>query len=157
MCNTQNQILENFGGEIENCLGTIFANIDDDEGASPIVQTSTYLDPGDTHVEHFLSLHQDHFTIFSMNADSLHAKHVHLQIFIDNLLTKSLHFSALCFQEAHISSTTKVTNVDLPGYELIPQPLVCSSKGGLAIYLHRNFVYLQRTIQKIKNMGRAVC
>ena len=139
MYSTQNEILNNFGGVIDNCLGTTFANIDDDEGVSPLVQTSTYLDPCDSHVEKFLTTHQDHFTIFSMNADSLHAKHAQLLIFIDSLLQKGFHFSAICIQEARITSTTNCKPLNLPQYELIPEPQVCSTKGGLVTYLHQDF------------------
>ena len=97
MARTESEILKNFGGDIENCLGTTFStNDDDEEESSPLIQTSTFLDVNDDEIEQFLSRHKDHFTLFSMNADSLHAKHSYLQISVEKLLVKGLFFSAIC-------------------------------------------------------------
>ena len=145
MDKTESEILSNFGGEVNNCLDTIFSNIDDDAEASPFIQTSTFLDANDTDIESFFGKHANHFTLFSMNADSLHAKHAHLRIFVDRLLTKGMFFSAICIQEARIHKNTNCKMLDLPKYNLIPKPSVCSKKGGLAIYLHQDFFSFDRT------------
>ena len=150
MDRTQKEILSNFGGEIDNCLGTIFANTDEDDESSPLIQLSTFLDANSAEVEKFLRHHENNFTIFSMNADSLHAKHSELLIFVDALLAKGLHFSAICIQEARINKDTNCKTLDLPQYEMIPEPFVCSTKGGLAIYLYQNFFHLNRTKELYK-------
>ena len=85
MDKSKEEILKNYGGDVENCLESVFSNIDDEE-ASPFIQTSTFLDADDEEVELFFQRHANNFTIFSMNADSLDAKHAHLQIFVDKFL-----------------------------------------------------------------------
>ena len=137
-------ILDNYGGESENCLNSIFSNTDDDE-AAPFIQTSTFLNADDSDVENFFIRHQNNFRIFSMNADSLHAKHAQLQIFVDKFLQKNMYFSAICIQEARINSTTDCKVLDLPQYKLIPQPYSVSTKGILVIYLHKDFDSYGRT------------
>ena len=120
MSKTQEDILNNFGGQIENCLDTVFSSFDDDNEAAPLVQTSTFLDANDAEVEMFFKRHQNHFKIFSLNADSLHAKHAQLQIFVDNYLQKGMYFSAICVQEARINKHTNCKVLNLSQYELIP-------------------------------------
>ena len=112
MDKTESEILNNFGGEVNNCLDTIFSNIDDDAEASPFIQTSTFLDANDADIESFFGKHANHFTLFSMNADSPHAKHAHLRIFVDRLLTKGMFFSAICIQEACIHKNTKIQTAE---------------------------------------------
>ena len=144
---TKEDLLSNYGGEIENCL--VFSSIDDDE-ASPLIQNSTFLDADDSEVENFFTRHKNKFLIFSMNADSLHAKHAYLQLFVEKFLQKDMHFSAICLQEARINVNTDCKPLDLPQYELIPQPQTVSTKGGLAIYLHQDFSPYDRTKDLMK-------
>ena len=42
MDKSKEEILRNYGGDVENCLESVFSNIDDEE-ASPFIQTSTFL------------------------------------------------------------------------------------------------------------------
>ena len=149
MARNKEELLSNFGGVIDNCLDTVFSNLDEDE-ASPLIQTSTFLNANDVDVENFFKRHQSNFTIFSMNADSLHAKHAHLQLFVESFLQKNFYFSAICIQEARINKYTDCKPLDLPQYELIPQPQTVSSKGGLVIYLHQDFTHHDRTKELLK-------
>ncbi len=48
-------------------------------------------------------------------------------------------FSAICIQESWLSEGDDTSLIQLEGYECIPQGKLCSSKGGLIIYLHKNF------------------
>ena len=41
MARNKEELLSNFGGVIDNCLDTVFSNLDEDE-ASPLIQTSTF-------------------------------------------------------------------------------------------------------------------
>ena len=137
-------ILSQYGGSATNCLGTIFSNIEEDEtiDSSPICQHSVYLDSSS--VECFLKTNRDRFSIFSMNVDSLHKKHPHISIFVEDLLSRNLFFSALTFQEARITKDTDCTTLNIPNYRLIPSPKVCSEKGGLVTYLHVSFTGIER-------------
>ncbi len=48
-------------------------------------------------------------------------------------------FSAICVQERWLLEGDDTSLIQLDGYECIPQGKVCSTKGGLIIYLHENF------------------
>ena len=72
MCRlNENDVLENYGGAIQNSLETIFTNVQDDDegGSSPITQHSTFLNPYDPDIEKFLEFNQDNFTVYSQNID----------------------------------------------------------------------------------------
>ena len=143
----KNDVLEHFGGSIQNSLETIFTNAQDNDegGSSPMTQHSTFLNPYDPDVEKFLEFNQGNFTVFSQNIDSLHAKHAELEIFTDNLATKNLFFSCLCFQEARINDKTDTDPLRLANYNLIPMSQQASKKGGLVIYLHTDYFHVERT------------
>ena len=135
-----NEILENYGGPATNCLETIFSNVDNDETSPAIFcQKSSYLDPNDKAIESFLKENSGNFTVLSLNADSLHKKHIQLSIFVELLLNKGLFFSAIAIQECRITDKTNCNPLDIPQYKLEPMGQVCSKKGGLVIYLHDNF------------------
>ena len=153
MAKSKTDILNNYGGVNENCLDSIFSNTDDDE-AVPFIQTSTFLDADDAEIANFFNRHQNNFKIFSMNADSLHAKHAQLQIFVDRFLQKNMYFSAICIQEARINTTTDCKVLDLPQYKLNPQPYSVSTKGGLVIYLHKDFDCYDRTHELLKKKSK---
>ena len=147
MCRlNENDVLENYGGAIQNSLETIFTNVQDDDegGSSPITQHSTFLNPYDPDIEKFLEFNQDNFTVYSQNIDSLHAKHAELQIFVENLATKNMFFSCLCFQEARITEKTDTDPLKLDHYNLITRSQQVSKKGGLAIYLHSSYFHVER-------------
>ena len=143
----KNDVLEHFGGSIQNSLETIFTNAQDNDegGSSPMTQHSTFLNPYDPDVEKFLEFNQGNFTVFSQNIDSLHAKHAELEIFTDNLATKNLFFSCLCFQEARINDKTDTDPLRLANYNLISMSQQASKKGGLVIYLHTDYFHVERT------------
>ncbi len=64
-----------------------------------------------------------------------------MNIFIHNLKKKQFEFSVICIQESWHSDRDTIDHLKLENYELIPQGKSCSSKRGLAIYLHKIFEY----------------
>ena len=103
MCRlNKKQVLEHYGGEVQHSVDSIFANLSNgaDEGSSgPAPQLSSYLNPYDEDVEKFLKFNQDNLTIFSMNTDSLHAKHTEIQIFVEQLHKKHVFFIYCAFRK----------------------------------------------------------
>ena len=98
----EEEILENYGGFISNNLETIFANIDDNEAttATPLNQFSTFLNPFDADIENFLKQNENNFTVYSLNANSLHQKHTHLAIFVEKLLPKKPYFFSYLYSRS---------------------------------------------------------
>ncbi len=51
-------------------------------------------------------------------------------------------FSDISIQESCLSECDDLSLIQLDGYKCIPQGKICSSNGGLIIYLHDNFKYI---------------
>ncbi len=81
------------------------------------------------------------FSIFSTNIQSIKSKFDELKIFIEHIGTLGIGFSAICTQESTISEGDDLSQLQLKGYNLVPQGKSCTAKGGLIIYSHEQFKY----------------
>ncbi len=81
------------------------------------------------------------FSILNTNIQSIRAKFSELKIFVETLQEICFSFSAICVQESWLSENEDTSQLQLKGYECIPQAKSCSSKGGLIIYLDKKFDY----------------
>ncbi len=79
------------------------------------------------------------FSILSINIQSIKAKFSELKIFVETLQEVGFSFSAICVQENWLSENEDTSQLQLKGYECIPQGKSCSSEGGLIIYLDEMF------------------
>ena len=93
-------------------------------------------------------LKENKFNIFSLNIQSIRAKLNEFQILLSQLKLKNFEFSAICFQETWLMDEAYLSLLQLPCYTLISQSTICSSHGGLAIYLHDTFNYTLLPIYK---------
>ena len=59
-----------------------------------------------------------------------------LQIIINELKQHQFEFSAICLQETWLSDDSDLRLIQIPGYTMISQGSICTSHGGLAIYLN---------------------
>ena len=96
----------------------------------------------------FVLKEKNKFNIFSLNIQSIRAKFDEFQILLSELKLKNFKFGAICFQETWLMDETDISLLQLPGYTLISQSTICSSHGGLAIYLHDTFNYTLLPIYK---------
>ncbi len=80
------------------------------------------------------------FSIFSTNIQSINAKIDELRIFIEKFKKINYQFSAICVQESWLAEID-MSQIQLEGYQCMPQGKSCSSKGGLIIYLSNKFEY----------------
>ncbi len=67
--------------------------------------------------------------------------HSELEMFMHKLREKCFEFSAICIQESWLSTQDNYEQMNITGYDLIPQGKSCSAKGVLIIYLHDTFRY----------------
>ncbi len=81
------------------------------------------------------------FSILSTNIQSIRAKFIEFKIFVETLQELGFSFSAICVQESWLSVNEDNSQLQLKGYECIPQGKSCSSKTGLIIYLDKNLDY----------------
>ena len=82
---------------------------------------------------------EKHFTVLSLNCQSLNAKLDALVVFIEELRLHHFEFSAICLQETWLSENSDLSVFQLHNYTCISQSKYCSNHGGLIIYLHQNF------------------
>ncbi len=112
---------------------------DNDLNCTQIITHSSYYDS--EKLTTTLQACKNRFTIFSTNIQSINAKIDELRLFIESLKIFNFMFSAICVQESWLAEGDNRSLIQLEGYECIPQGKLCSSKGGLIIYLHETFKY----------------
>ena len=145
-----NEILNKYGNDygdiLRSSILTTFSSINEDNeeiDAAPVFEKSEYLKPDD--IENFMCERKSHFSIFSLNVDSVNMKISELKIFIESLLTKNAGPSVITLQECIISKSTNCDAFKIPGYDIIPQGKICSEKGGLITYVRDDFTGTERT------------
>ncbi len=78
----------------------------------------------------------------STKEQSINAKIDQLRIFVNRLKTLGHEFSAIYNQESLLTDECDTSQLQLHGYQMIPQGRSCSTKGGLIIYLHELYEYI---------------
>ena len=139
MTNNQN-VLEHFGGVDANSLCQLLNNNDDyghPDDEPNIVQMSSYYD--DDSLNNLFKDKGNSFCILSLNCQSINAKFDQLNIKVQQLKSNGYEFSAICLQETWLSSDSDTSLFKIDGYKLISQGKMCSSHGGLAIYISEKF------------------
>ena len=139
MTNNRN-VLEHFGGVDANSLCRLLNNNDDNghpDDEPNIVQMSSYYD--DDSLNNLFKDKGNSFCILSLNCQSINAKFDQLNIKVQQLKSNGYEFSAICLQETWLSSDSDTSLFKIDGYNLISQGKMCSSHGGLAIYISEKF------------------
>ena len=137
--------MRNFGGIIKNSLITIFDQNDTDEkgeNLTPSFQHSSFIES--ENLSKFMKINKNKFSLFSLNVDSINQKYTHISSYLDVLATSNVVFSAIAIQEARICDDTDCKAYDIPGYTLEPQGKICSEKGGLLTYIHKDYNFTKR-------------
>jgi hypothetical protein len=137
-------MLKNFGGvernKLDNVLNlNIYDNNDSDNIGHLKLRTSSYHSHDD--LINTLSDKKGSFCILSLNCQSLNAKFYSLLILIDELKQNNIKLGAICLQETWLVEDADMTLFQIPDYNCITQGKYCSAHGGLAIYLHHDYLY----------------
>ena len=151
---TEQKLLGKYGGVDTNSLNHVLNignNEDDEENISDITMITLIIHSPYVNSDEFVLFcleRKNKFNIFSLNIQSIRAKFDEIQILLSELKLKNFEFSAICFQETWLIDEVDLSLLQLPGYTLISQSTICSSHGGLAIYLHDTFNYTLLPIYK---------
>ena len=127
------EILRSIGGKSKNNLNEILNNITDTDFEIDTFSESPYIDI-DSLSEQLLP-HTKKFSVLNVNIQSINAKFDKLLALITYLNNNNFMFSAICIQESWLKKYIFVFQI--PGYNLINQPKVCSEHRGLIIYLEK--------------------
>mgnify|MGYP000297251403 CR=1 FL=1 len=147
-------ILNQFGGLVANSL---IHKLTPESGSNEDDEHSINAEPQLINLSPYFSLEkltetlrskQNQFTVLSLNCASLNAKYDQIKILIEELEHKNCIFSAICIQETWQSATDDMSIYQINGYNLISQGYICSSHGGLAIYLRNSFNYKTLPVYK---------
>ena len=84
---------------------------------------------------------RSNFNVLSMNIQSLSAKFNDLVFLLDQLNDDTRNIAAILNQESWLNDDSDLPQLQIEGYSLITLGSVCSSHGGLAIYLNDNYKY----------------
>ena len=124
----------------DNSLVDLLSEEQDDSDDIPtLFQHSPYYD-NEAFIE-ILKTKSDSFSLLSLNCCSLNAKFDQLQIYVDMIEQSGCKLDAICLQETWLSHSNDVSLIQLAGYNLIYRESICSTHGGVAIYLRENFEF----------------
>ena len=135
-------MLQYQGGVERNSLVTILEQDTNSTEELQICQHSPYYDFDK--LTQVVKGKKNNFSIFSTNARSINANFSEIQIFVESLKENGFAFSAICVQESWLADGDDISQIQLDDYECIPQGKTCSIRGGLIIYLHKNFKYEEK-------------
>ena len=128
--------LSHLGGVKNNNL---INTIDLDNNELQVIKHSAYYN-----IHHFKILVAEknkHFSVLSLNIQSVNAKIDELSAFVSSLQDIHYKFNVICLQECWISNLTDLSNIQLPGYDRIAQGKSSSKNGGLITYVDNRFQY----------------
>ncbi len=134
--------LNHVGGVNRNSFVQILDFDEDDLNQPQIIHHSSYYDIDK--LTSTLNRNKNKFSICSTNIQFIHAKIDELIIFVKSLNKIKYAFSAICIQESWLSEDDDTSQIQLDDSECITQGKLCSSKGGLIIYLHERVKYVPK-------------
>ena len=140
--NNQNillNVLQTQGGLNGNSLIDILGAMHTEDEEPIIFENSVYLD--NQALIDALRSKQNVFKVLSLNCQSLYAKFDQLIVYLNMIQEEDCYFDAICLQETWVSSSSDISTLYINGYELISKHFMCSSHGGLAIYLKECYQY----------------
>ena len=144
--NFSDEILRNVGGKSGNDLNEILNNFADTDFEIDTFSESPYIDI-DSLSEQLIP-HTNKFSVLSVNIQSINAKFDKLLALITYLSDNNFMFSAICIQESWIKQGQDISLFQIPDYNLINIPTVCSEHGGLITYLKREYPHNVRYLYK---------
>lgn len=79
-------------------------------------------------------------SILSFNCRSLNASIYELKVYLDRLLSEKRAIpTVMCLQETWLQKSDYTMQHEIVNYNLLPQGWTATSKGGLAIYVHKSY------------------
>ena len=140
------EILRNIGGKSKNILNEILNNFTDTDFEIDTFSESPYMDIESLSEQ--LIPHTKKFLILSVNIQNINAKFDKLLALITYLNDNSFMFSAICIQESWLKQWQDIYIFQIPCYNLINQPKVCSELRWLITYLKREYTHNVRDLYK---------
>ena len=145
MANPKENILKRFGGSNVNDLSNILkADAEDENSDNLLSQKSPYIDISE--LSSYLRNCNGHFSVLSLNTQSIRAKFDQLLAVITELTSQNLYFSAICLQETWQNDTDNLSIFNLPNYHMVSQGKICSGHGGLITYIHNDYTWIKRNL-----------
>ena len=132
-------ILEPYGGSINNDLINVLGNINEEEEIN-----MTHMSPYYAIDSLPLKANNDdrHSTLLSLNSQSIHAKLSSLEGVLHHLSGSGVCFDVICLQESWLKHDADLSLLQLEGCACNSQGYKCSSHGGLMIYVHSKYKYV---------------
>ena len=128
------EILQNFGGTIQNDLNEILLTRDQSNADIDISSHSPYVLLQQLCAN--ITKYPNGFSLLSLNCQSIHAKFDHIKFILAELHKCKFTFSAICLQETWLKGRPPdITLFQLPGYKAFALGASCSVRGGLLIYV----------------------
>ena len=148
------EILRNIGSKSKNDLNEISNNFTDTDFEIDTYSESPYIDIDSLSVQ--LISHTKKFSVLSLNIQSINAKFDKLLALVIYLNDNNCMFSAISIQESWLKQGQDTSLFQIPGYNLINQPKLCSEHGGLITYLKRKYTHNVSDLYKSSDIWKGL-
>ena len=129
-------ILEPYGGTINNDIINVMGNINEEEEINNTHMSQNYA------IDRLPLKAKDcdrQYTLLSLNSQSIHAKFSSLEGVLHHLSESGVCFDVICLQESWLNDDADLSLLQPEGYACISQGYKCTFHGGLMIYLHSKY------------------
>lgn len=125
-------------------------SIDNNDDFSSNLSNTAYYDDT-TYFTSFKKFKKNSFKVLSLNCGGIKGKFDEFSTFLNYYQSMGFKFEAICLQESGLDSFTNVLPFQLDGYQLIFQTKTASVKGGMIIYLSRDYTYKRIHLSSFTN------
>lgn len=146
-----NEILRCLGNESHSLVNILndYESEEDESNNLGIIKNSGYYAEELVNV---LKSNNKTLKIYSSNLDSIFAKHSEIILMLEELCSENIEYDILCFQECHLSDSSDLTLIQIPGYKCIAKACTSSKKGGLILFLKEDYSYKNLTVNYDKTL-----
>ena len=138
-----NTFFENIHLTNQNSLTHLLDFDEEHSDLSNVLKTSFYY----TDTEFIQEMNPDSCTIMSLNCQSLNSKFSEIKLLLDKFAESEKPIHVLCLQETWIedSELIDMAQFHIDNYHLLAKNRYASAHGGLAIYIHKNWNFKEKT------------
>ena len=138
-----NTFFENIHLTNQNSLTHLLDFDEEHSDLSNVLKTSFYY----TDTEFIQEMNPDSCTIMSLNCQSLNSKFSEIKLLLDKFAESEKPIHVLCLQKTWIedSELIDMAQFHIDNYHLLAKNRYASAHGGLAIYIHKNWNFKEKT------------
>lgn len=142
--NLNRPFINNTGLDKDNCLINLIQDISPElENETTTLEHSRYC--SDVDFQEVLQYTHGEMVILNLNCQNLGTKFDKLKLFLSKVNTNK-NITCITLQETWFDKNTELSLYNIPGYNLVSDPHRISTHGGIAMYIHDDFIYERKDL-----------